>query len=175
MSAALLHADPEPEPLRRWSIDLLLDDRAWLTRLPGALPLVRRAAWLTLSNQGAGPGGVTIVLADDPLLRKLNAAFRGRDRTTNVLSFPEDEAGSSFGEIVVARRQLCREARAQSKRPLAHLAHLVVHGLLHLFGHDHEARAEAERMEWRERKLLSALAFADPYARPAKPAKQALA
>jgi len=127
--------------------------------------MVRRAARLTLAAVGAPSGGVSLVLADDGTVRRLNRSFRGIDRPTNVLSFPDRPEDGTFGEVILARATLLREARHQHKTPLAHLAHLVVHAILHLFGYDHDATRDAERMEWRERRILSALAVADPYRR----------
>ena len=100
--------------------------------------------------------------------RRLNARFRGRDRPTNVLSFPAaalpvSGAVRALGELVVCPRVLRAEARAQAKTLRAHWAHLIVHGTLHLVGYDHEDAAEAARMERREIRVLRGLGFANPY------------
>ncbi len=153
----------EPRPSRRWTIDLLIEDRAWRSRVPGAPATVRRAAWRALANVGAPPGGLTLALADDATVRALNRSFRGADKATNVLSFPDDSMMGRFGDIVLARETVIAEALVQGKAPRAHLAHLVVHAVLHLFGFDHDRRLDAERMEWRERRILADLAVADPY------------
>ena len=104
--------------------------------------------------------------------RRLNAAFRGKDYATNVLTFVYDAVVNGrqrdgrealAGDIVLCVPVMRREARA-GRRPLrAHCAHLVVHGMLHLQGYDHEAAADAEAMERRERDLLARLVFPDPY------------
>jgi probable rRNA maturation factor len=99
---------------------------------------------------------------------RLNARFRGRDRPTNVLSFPAAAlavpcAPPPLGELVICPRVLRAEALAQQKTLRAHWAHLVVHGTLHLVGYDHERAADARRMERREVVVLRRLGFANPY------------
>ena len=97
-------------------------------------------------------------------VRQLNARFRGKDGATNVLSFPAPaSAGLHLGDIALAHGVCAREAVEQGKTLAAHLSHLVVHAVLHLLGYDHEAEAEAEVMEARERRLLAGLGVADPY------------
>jgi probable rRNA maturation factor len=95
--------------------------------------------------------------------RRLNREFRGKDHATNVLTFIYS-AKPLAGDVVICAPIVAREARAQGKGLAAHHAHLVVHGLLHLQGLDHERREEAERMERRERRIVRALGFGDPYA-----------
>jgi len=95
--------------------------------------------------------------------RKLNRQFRGRDYATNVLTFIYS-ARPLAGDVVICAPVVAREARAQGKGADAHHAHLLVHGLLHLQGLDHEAKTDAARMERRERAILSRLGFEDPYA-----------
>ncbi len=95
--------------------------------------------------------------------RRLNREFRGKDYATNVLTFVYGDAPLA-GDIVVCAPVVAREAKAQGKAVAAHHAHLLVHGLLHLSGLDHEDDREARRMESRERRILAALGFADPYA-----------
>ena len=106
--------------------------------------------------------------------RKLNARFRGRDKPTNVLSFPAaalpSVAGGGesqpLGDLVICPQVLRSEAREQKKSLRAHWAHLVVHGSLHLIGYDHELEADANRMERREIAVLRRLGFANPYRSP---------
>lgn len=102
--------------------------------------------------------------------RRLNARFRGRDRPTNVLSFPPPAMPSgtqrgarALGDLVICPSVLRGEARAQTKTLKAHWAHLVVHGTLHLIGYDHQRAADARRMERREIAVLRRLGFANPY------------
>jgi probable rRNA maturation factor len=94
--------------------------------------------------------------------RRLNREFRGRDHATNVLTFVYGARPLS-GDIVICAPVVAREARSQGKPVAAHHAHLLVHGLLHLVGLDHEREDEARRMEARERRVLAALGFPDPY------------
>jgi probable rRNA maturation factor len=91
--------------------------------------------------------------------RALNRQFRRRDRATNVLSF----AYGGEGDIVLCHPVVAREARSQGKSVRAHYAHLVVHGVLHLRGYEHDEKASAQRMEAREIRILRRLGFADPY------------
>ena len=97
--------------------------------------------------------------------RRLNREFRGKDYATNVLSFPNDDAprGTVAGDIVICAPVVAREAREQGKTVEAHHAHLLVHGLLHLRGYDHERASDARLMERRERRLLAKFGFPDPY------------
>ena len=95
--------------------------------------------------------------------RALNARYRGRDYATNVLTFVYDDVVPRTGDIVVCVPVVTREARAQGKALRAHLAHLIVHGMLHLQGYDHERGADAARMEARETALLARLGYRDPY------------
>ena len=95
--------------------------------------------------------------------RRLNREFRGKDYATNVLTFVYG-ASPLVGDVVICAPVVAREARAQKKAVDAHYAHLLVHGLLHLQGHDHEEEVPAARMERRERAILRALGYPDPYA-----------
>lgn len=116
---------------------------------------------------------LAVVLADDAAVRALNRDHRGKDRPTNVLSFPPAlvpaaravHAGPRpLGDVILALETVRREAAEQEKAAADHLCHLVVHGVLHLCGYDHEAEAEAEEMEQVEREVLAGLGIADPYA-----------
>ena len=140
-------------------IDIEVEDDVWSADVPDVEGVVRRAA-----EQVAPPGDVVILLTDDETVRDLNDRFRGKDRPTNVLSFPAPEnARPHLGDIVLAHGVCAAEARAQGKPFADHLSHLVIHGILHLMGHDHEADDEAEAMEAKERTLLAALGIPDPY------------
>jgi probable rRNA maturation factor len=99
-------------------------------------------------------------VVDSSESRKLNKKFRKRNRPTNVLSF---SYGKGAGDIVICHPVVAREAREQGKSVAAHYAHLVVHGVLHLRGYDHAAKAQAARMEKREIRLLRGLGFGNPY------------
>jgi probable rRNA maturation factor len=108
------------------------------------------------------------VLADDQLLRSLNRTYRGKDSPTNVLSFPFkglpiEERPKYLGDVVLAAETVTREALDQGIPFLHHTQHLVIHGVLHLLGFDHETEADAVVMERIETEVLAGLGIADPY------------
>lgn len=110
------------------------------------------------------PAEVAVRFVDGDEGRELNRNYRGKDYATNVLSFPYESGERVQGDLVLCREVVEREAREQGKAPEAHYAHMVVHGMLHLQGHDHETgREDAERMEALERRILDALGYPDPY------------
>jgi probable rRNA maturation factor len=134
------------------------------TRRPWAPGPASLRRWARLAAGGRrGELGIRVVGAGES--RALNARWRGRDRPTNVLSFPAapELAGAQIGDIVVCAPVVAREAREQGKPLAAHWAHMVVHGTLHLLGFDHERERDARRMEGRERALLARIGVADPY------------
>ena len=118
------------------------------------------AAWRREGSQASGE--FSILFTDDAAVRALNRKYRGKDSPTNVLSFPSDPP--LIGDIVLAAETVLRESEAQSKSPADNLRHLLVHGALHLMGHDHQASAEAERMEALEVAILAELGVSNPYA-----------
>lgn len=120
---------------------------------------LRRWARAALSREAL----VTLRFVAQAEGRRLNREFRGKDYATNVLTFAYDEGAVLAGDIVICAPVVAREARAQGKPVEAHHAHLLVHGLLHLQGFDHERPADASRMERHERRVLSKLGFPDPY------------
>lgn len=107
-------------------------------------------------------GAVTVRFVGPEEARDLNRGFRGRDYATNVLSFAYGDNPLS-GDLVVCVPVVEAEAREQGKSPQAHFAHMIVHGMLHLQGYDHETDADANVMEDREREILSVLGYPDPY------------
>jgi len=112
-----------------------------------------------------GGGQVTIRLVDADEGQELNAEYRGKDYATNVLSFPYETEPRLVGDLVICHPVVLREAAAEGNTADAHYAHLVVHGMLHLQGYDHETSdADAEIMETEERKILATLGYPDPYA-----------
>jgi len=141
-------------------ITLLVEDPKWrshrglMARLTRAAEAARRSTRLK--------GGFTVLLAGDKKLRALNHDFRGKDKPTNVLSFPG--ADSYAGDIAIAYGVTRKEAKAAAKTFADHAAHLVVHGVLHLAGYDHERPKDAKVMEPLEVKILKRLGIADPYA-----------
>lgn len=143
-------------------IEVEVEDPAWTEALPDAAARAERAA---LAALGVAEGDVVVLLTDDAAVQDLNARFRDRDRPTNVLSFPAPEsAAPHLGDLVLAFGVCAGEAGAQGKSLADHLAHLTVHGVLHLLGRDHEVDADAEVMEAEERAILTTLGVADPYA-----------
>lgn len=142
----------------------MIEDKKW-TAKRGLGARLKKAATLALTR-GKGKGALTILLSSDTKLHTLNVTFRGKDKPTNVLSFParQDEY---LGDIAIAYGVTSREAREQ-KKPLAdHATHLVVHGVLHLLGYDHETARAAKIMEPLETRILSELGIADPYTQKA--------
>jgi len=121
---------------------------------------VRRWASAALGRSGE----ITIRIVGAAEARRLNRRYRGEDHATNVLSFPYALSRAAVrGDIVLCAPVIAREARAQGKTLEAHFAHLVVHAVLHLQGHDHARRRDAERMEALEKRVLSKLGYPDPY------------
>ena len=160
-------------PLRgapRHRIAVVVAAPEWRRRLRGAASVARKAADAALrAGPGRRGGELSVVLADNRLSRRLNRTWRGKDKPTNVLSFPaaDDAAPKSapalLGDVIIAGGVTADEAAAQGKRLSAHLTHLVVHGVLHLLGHDHERDADARRMEALEVRILRGLGVANPY------------
>lgn len=149
------------------ALDLQLASGA--SGLPGEAQLRR---WAEAALRDERPRTeLTVRIVDDDESRALNRAYRGKDRPTNVLSFPfEAPPGVSLellGDLVICAGVVAREAAEQGKPPEDHWAHMVVHGVLHLLGYDHEEPAEADRMEALEVRILADLGIADPYAEPA--------
>jgi len=143
-------------------ITLVVEDQNWRShrgiqaRVKQAAEAARKAARLR--------GGFTILLAGDKRLRALNHDFRGKDKPTNVLSFPGDDGYA--GDIAIAYGITRKEAKDAGKSFADHVSHLVVHGVLHLAGYDHERPRDAKVMEPLEVKILKRLGIADPYAAP---------
>jgi probable rRNA maturation factor len=150
-------------------IEVEVEDERWTAALPGAEAVVVRAAEAVFSSPLVGEEGergweITVLLTDDESVRALNAQYRGKDRPTNVLSFPAPQtAAPHLGDICLAYGVCSEEAQAQGKSLAAHLTHLTAHGVLHLLGYDHETEAEAEDMEGLERAILAGLGLPDPY------------
>lgn len=153
------------------SVDILREDAGW-EAISGLDGLIEGAVLAALEASGKSvqaEAEIAVVLTSDEAVRALNALWRGKDKPTNVLSFPaaqngDVEAAMMLGDVVVARETTFAEAVAEDKRPQDHLAHLVVHGVLHLIGYDHETADDAEKMEAVERRALERLGIRDPYA-----------
>lgn len=139
-------AAPDDEHIRRWS----------------------GAAYQAGSTTGRGDGlALTVRIVDEAEAAALNATYRGKDYVPNVLSFPLDSGGSFdsglLGDVVICAAVVEREAAEQNKPPQAHWAHLVVHGVLHCCGFEHDSDDGARRMESLELRILADFGFPDPY------------
>jgi len=151
-------------------IDIMIASAGWASALPDAKGIAWRAARAALPT-ARGPDCLSIVLSGDRAVRALNRRFRGKDKPTNVLSFQTGEdpwghaapGARALGDVILALETVLGEARRQGKRPRDHLSHLVVHGVLHLLGMDHETAREARMMERAEQRILARLGIADPY------------
>lgn len=135
----------------------------------GDVPDVKRLrGWAAAAWLSGDAASVVIRVVDEAESAELNAAYRDREGATNVLSFPfEPPPGIEdhhLGDVIICAPVVAREAAEQGKTPEAHWAHMVVHGMLHLQGFDHMDEADAERMEMRERTILEAMGYDDPYA-----------
>ena len=122
----------------------MIEEAKWRAKR-GLVARLRRAAVLTLTRGGNADGTLTILLANDRKLRALNVSFRGKDKATNVLSFPARH-NQYVGDVAIAYGITAMEARAQKKSFTDHATHLAVHGVLHLLGYDHETARAARVM-----------------------------
>jgi probable rRNA maturation factor len=147
------------------TVDVIVEGEQWRA-LPNAEAIVRDAIARASIDTHAQTCELAVLLTDDAAIRRLNATWRGIDKPTNVLSFPAAAApgGQHLGDIAIAFETTQREAEAEQKPLGDHLAHLAVHGFLHLLGYDHESEPEAEAMEQLERAILARLGVPDPYA-----------
>ena len=135
-----------------------------------AIPLVSEVeAWANavLSHEGISDQEVTVRFTDEDESQSLNSEYRGKDRPTNVLSFPfEAPPGieiNLLGDLVICAPVISREAKEQGKQVRDHYAHMTVHGVLHLLGYDHMEDAEAHEMESKEIAILAQLGIDNPY------------
>jgi probable rRNA maturation factor len=148
------------------ALDVLIEASVWSDQ-QDAEKTVRRAITAACNQVKAG-GEICVVLTDDAGVRELNRTWRHIDRPTNVLSFSANTGGGNpasamLGDIVIGYETMAGEALAEGKPFLHHLAHLTVHGFLHLLGYDHEDDGQAEEMERLEREILATLGVTDPY------------
>lgn len=155
-------------------IDIAIEDDRWTEALPGLEELVTVAVTAALAGaEEEGPSEVSVVLTSDAAVRALNRDYRGKDAATNVLSFAVREAGTplpppgvpeTLGDVIVAFETTAAEAAEGGKSLKDHICHLLVHGVLHLVGYDHQDDSQAEEMEGLETEVLAGLGIADPYA-----------
>lgn len=149
-------------------IDVSIEEGQWTDNDKDRVRTAVTAALTRSGDTSSGAGAeVSVLLTDDASIRRLNKAYRHKDGATNVLSFPGSDVPAAsdrlLGDVVLAYETIAREAVAQDKTFDAHLSHLVIHGVLHLLGFDHQTAHEAAVMEARERETLAALGIADPY------------
>lgn len=147
------------------AVDVIVESEQW-SALPGAETIVREAIARAAIDARAQSSELAVLLTDDAAVRRLNATWRGLDKPTNVLSFPSalPPGQRHLGDIAIAFETTHREAEAEGKPLAHHLAHLAVHGFLHLLGYDHESEPDAEAMEQLERAVLARIGVPDPYA-----------
>ena len=149
--------------------DIGIESGLW-ERFPDAEAVVRRALAAVAGRAGLRQDDeIGVTLTDDKSIAVLNERWRQKAKPTNVLSFPAPPSPAPdmprfLGDIVLAFETIEREAREQEKAMSEHVTHLLVHGLLHLLGHDHETDMQAQAMEGLETRILATLGIADPYA-----------
>ena len=154
-------------------IDINIADDHWSTALEDVESVCRhaaRAAFIAAGDRAPSPAEVSLLLTDDAQIQDLNRTYRDKDKSTNVLSFVSyeedahvDQGPALLGDIVIAFGVSDQEAREEGKPLADHLSHLVIHGMLHLLGHDHEEDSEAEHMETLEISVLKGLGIKNPY------------
>ena len=150
-------------------IDVIVRSAHWRKRAT-AKTIVKKAVLAAAEAVSTPPAELAIVLSDDSTIRTLNRDWRGKNAPTNVLSFPAAAVGKGrsaspyIGDVIIAYQTVAREAAAEGKPFNHHLAHLAVHGFLHLLGYDHENDRDAQTMERLEREILTRMAIPDPYA-----------
>ncbi|KQX38724.1 hypothetical protein ASD04_08705 [Devosia sp. Root436] len=154
-----------PAPL---DIAVIVNDDAWPENLQARAEAAVLAALAFARPKVKGAAELSILLTNDEEQHALNREWRGKDSSTNVLSFPQIEPFGPviglLGDITLARETLEREAAEQGTTFADHFTHLVVHGFLHILGYDHLTDAEALQMEGLETQILGSLGVADPYA-----------
>lgn len=169
--------------MSRTKVELRVAHAAWRTALPElrrrAVRAVEAALAVAEPASGGPAGELALILTDDAAMRALNRAWRGKDKSTNVLAFAAQErAGGAWatagagpqprllGDVVLAYGTVVREAEAGGLTFSDHMSHLIVHGVLHLFGYDHQRPRQARVMETLEARALATLDIANPYEAP---------
>ena len=162
-----------PEGTAALIVDVVEDDAGWPELGDASLAVTQAAAAVSrCTDLAIGHAEAAVALASDAEVRALNAAYRGKAKPTNVLSFPAFVSPGSrpapgerrmLGDIILARETVLREAAEQGLSPRHHLQHLVVHGLLHLLGYDHDNEPDARAMEALEVRILTGMRIPDPY------------
>jgi len=149
-------------------IDVLVEDEAWSSDLEVNIVEAIRAAIEHIDVAPTGPTELSVLLTNDAHQHELNAQWREKQSSTNVLSFPQIEpfadVSGLIGDISLAYETVKSEAESENKPLADHVAHLCIHGFLHILGYDHLTVEEAEQMEHLEREILVRLEIEDPYA-----------
>jgi probable rRNA maturation factor len=152
-------------------IDVTVAHPAWRDSVADVEAVCRRAAAGALGHADGGAAGneISVLLCDDDTMSELNGRYRGVARPTNVLSFANEWSGAGpetrlLGDVAIAFGTVAAEAEAAHLAIVDHLTHMVVHGVLHLLGYDHQTTREAEAMEALEIEILDSLGVADPFA-----------
>lgn len=157
------------------ALHVVVEAEGWQDLAPEALTERSFAAVACELGAASLRGEVCVLLTDDEQVRRLNAAWRAKDKPTNVLSFPAEaipglpEEAQPLGDIALALETCTREAGEKGVPVENHMSHLIVHGLLHLLGYDHVEEEDAGVMEDLERRILERLGIGDPYAEPPGP------
>jgi len=145
-------------------IETIIEDDRWSEMEPAAMALAKRCHETVLNRVPDLDGGVALLLTGDSRVQSLNAEFRNQDKSTNVLSFPSgDDSPDFLGDIALAYETCMQEANTAALPLADHAAHLIIHGLLHLVGYDHQSDEDARIMELLETELLAEMGIADPY------------
>lgn len=144
-------------------IECVIEDEVWREALPEVEVLAGECYRAASALEPDISGEIALMLCDDEAIQALNLRFRGKDNATNVLSFPSGEEVGFLGDIALARETCVREAALGMLSLRDHAAHLIIHGMLHLIGYDHETDDEAVLMEARETEILKTMGIADPY------------
>jgi probable rRNA maturation factor len=171
LAVATAEASTDSEPPERLPVEVLHQAGDW-SAFAAPEPAIETAAMAVASHpQSRWLDGAeaSVILADDALIRSLNSTYRGKDKPTNVLSFPFQlppgaPHKSILGDVVLSAETIQREAAERGIAPVHHLQHLVIHGLLHFLGFGHETDTEAEEMERLETDILATLGISDPHA-----------
>jgi probable rRNA maturation factor len=144
--------------------DLVIDIAQPCADWPDVTSRIEPAVQAALSEvDGPNAGELSVVLSDDAQVQQLNRDYRHKDAPTNVLSFPMPPDTGLMGDVVFAQQTIAREAAAQGKDFADHFVHLLIHGVLHLQGFDHQTDADADDMEAREVRALARLSIDNPY------------
>ena len=150
--------------VKRIKLDVVVAHKAWRQAIPRLVMFTRRVLAAVSFPPDINGHTLAVAYIDDAAQQQLNRQFRSKNTPTNVLSFPGDAALKHLGDISLAYETLQREAQAANVTLEAHLAHLLVHGALHLLGYDHEQDTDAAVMMQKEVEILARLGYTDPYA-----------